>query len=201
MRSTSCCRRSDVNRFLPTPEADTIYVGDGDFRAIGVEFLRHFVELGRLRQTDRVLDIGCGIGRMALPMTQYLDPAHGTYEGLDPVATGVEWCLKNITPAYPNFRFHRLDIANELYNPDGCVGGNDLSLAFANASFDFVLMTSVVTHLPASEVRCYFREVSRMLAPGGRFFLSAFVMDEKAQAAETLSGLKFRRGNRTGLAR
>ncbi len=61
------------NRFMPAPPADTVFVGDGDYRAIGAEFLRHVVEIGGLAPDARVLDVGCGIGRLAVPLTQYLD--------------------------------------------------------------------------------------------------------------------------------
>jgi protein-L-isoaspartate O-methyltransferase len=58
------------NRFLPAPAPESVFVGDGDYRAIGAEYLGHFVRLGGLKPSDRVLDIGCGIGRMAVPLTQ-----------------------------------------------------------------------------------------------------------------------------------
>src|SRR5689334_20530593 len=86
-----------ANRYLPVPPKERNFVGDGDYKAIGIEFLRHFVRLGGLRSTDRVLDIGCGIGRMALPLTLWLDPAKGTYEGVDVVADGIAWCEETIS--------------------------------------------------------------------------------------------------------
>ena len=46
----------------------------------------------------------------------------------------------------------------------------------AGAKFDFVTMVSVATHLPADEIAAYAREVIRLLAPGGRLFLTAFLV-------------------------
>jgi Methylase involved in ubiquinone/menaquinone biosynthesis len=91
------------NRFLPAPPPENVFVGDGDYRAIGAEFLGHFVRLGGLKPSDRVLDIGCGIGRMAVPLTQYLD-SDAVYEGIDPVGEGIAWCTKTISRG----RGHRL---------------------------------------------------------------------------------------------
>ena len=39
-------------------------VGGGDFKAAGQEFLRLFIELAGLQPDERVLDIGCGSGRI-----------------------------------------------------------------------------------------------------------------------------------------
>lgn len=170
------------NRFLPQPDASSVFVGDGDFRAVGAEFLGHFIRLGGLRPEHRVLDIGCGIGRMAVPLTQYLDVEKGRYSGLDPVEGGIAWCRRFITPVYPKFTFQRLDIAHKLYNPQGKISGEALKLPYAERQFDFVIMTSVVTHLPPDEVFVYLSEVARMLKPGGRLFMTAFVVDGIAAA-------------------
>lgn len=179
-----------TNRFLPHPPPDSIFVGDGDYRAIGAEFLGHFVRIGRLKPHERVFDIGCGIGRMAVPLTQYLDPERGSYDGMDPVMDGILWCAQTITPAYPRFRFQRLDIAHPLYNPQGSLPGNEVRFGFANQSFDFITMTSVATHLPPDELVVYLNEAARLLAPGGRLFLTAFALDGQVTGQERL---KFRR--------
>jgi SAM-dependent methyltransferase len=164
------------NRFLPAPAPENIFVGDGDYRAIGAEYLGHFVRVGGLKSSDRVLDIGCGIGRMAVPLTQYLDEAVALYEGIDPVSEGIAWCVKNITPVYPRFRFCQVDVAHELYNPGGALAGTEVVLPFADASFDFIAMVSVATHLPPEEIAAYAREATRLLAPGGRLFMTAFLI-------------------------
>ena len=165
------------NEALPAPAPENVFVGDGDYRAIGLEYLGHFVHIGGLKRTHRVLDIGCGIGRMAVPLTQYLDPRAGTYEGVDPVNEGIEWCVQNIASAHQNFRFCRLDVAHELYNPGGTMAGDQVALPFPGNNFDFVAMVSVATHLPAKEITAYAREVMRLLAPGGRLFLTAFLVE------------------------
>jgi SAM-dependent methyltransferase len=171
-----------TNRFLPEPNPDSVFVGDGDFRAIGAEFLHHLVRLGGLMREHRVLDVGSGLGRLAVPLTQYLDPS-ASYLGLDPVREGIAWCQNAITPAYANFRFRHLDIAHDIYNPGGLKRGETLVLPVGDASIDFAFMVSVVTHLPASHVEVYARELARVLAPGGRLLVTSFIIDAEARSS------------------
>ncbi|MCR6631663.1 MAG: class I SAM-dependent methyltransferase [Magnetospirillum sp.] len=171
-----------ANRFIPVPPSERHFVGDGDFRAIGAEFLGHFVRLGGLAPTHRVLEIGCGIGRMALPLTQWLSYGAGSYDGVDVVKDGIAWCAQTITPAYGNFRFHHLDYRNPVYNPVGNLPADRVALPFADGRFDFVVMTSVLTHLDQATTEAYAAEMGRLLRPGGRCFLSLFLMNDDARA-------------------
>lgn len=71
------------------PPRRKIFTGSGDFLQTGQEFLRYFKDLGHLKPNHRVLDVGSGIGRMAIPLTSYLNH-EGSYEGFDIVPMGVE---------------------------------------------------------------------------------------------------------------
>jgi SAM-dependent methyltransferase len=185
------------NEALPAPAPESVFVGDGDYRAIGLEYLGHFVRIGGLRPSDRVLDIGCGIGRMAVPLTQYLDSRTARYEGVDPVNKGIEWCVQNITSSYPNFRFCQVDVAHELYNPGGAIPGHEVVLPFADSSFSFATMVSVATHLPADEIAAYAREVMRLIVPGGRLFLTAFLVTA-GDPEESKARPRFLKGEEAG---
>jgi SAM-dependent methyltransferase len=162
-----------------TPPKGRVFFGGGDFNQVGEEYLRYFVELGGLRPHERVLDVGCGIGRMAVPLTRYLDN-RGSYEGIDVFPKGIAWCQENITPRYPNFRFRVADIKNKEYNPGGRFAASEYEFPYAEASFDFVLLTSVFTHLLPDEVENYLSEIERVLAPGGRCFASFFLLNEES---------------------
>lgn len=154
------------------------FVGSGDFREIGEVYLRCFIELGGLRPTDRVLDVGCGIGRMAVPLTGHLTT--GSYDGFDIVPVAIKWCARHITPRYPSFRFHLADLCNTAYHPEGRYRAADYRFPFADASFDFVLLVSVLTHLLPREATNYLHEVTRVLRPGGRCFMTWFLLDEES---------------------
>jgi len=97
-----------------TPPRSMIFVGDGDFRKVGEEFKTYFVELGGLAPDARVLEVGCGIGRMAVPLTGYLS-SRGECHRFDIVAKGIKWRQARITPEFSKFRFLVSDICNDFY--------------------------------------------------------------------------------------
>ena len=155
------------------------FVGAGDFRATGEEFTAYMRRLVSLEPSDRVLDVGSGIGRIALPLTRVLDSSGG-YDGIEIVKSGVDWCRKNITAKHPNFRFHHSDIYNGTYNPRGQVQADDYRFPFDDDSFDVVILTSVFTHLLASTIDHYVAEIARTLRPGGRVLATFFVLDDES---------------------
>lgn len=103
-----------------SPPEELMFVGGGldNFKEIGEAFVRDFQVRCRLRPNERVLDVGCGVGRIAIPLTEFLN-SDARYEGFDVNAKGIDWCQENITSRYPNFRFHLADIYNEYYHPSG----------------------------------------------------------------------------------
>src|SRR5438132_12809377 len=120
-------------------------VGMVDVLGIGEQLVNLLVHYGGLRRTDRVLDIGCGIGRVAIPLTHYLDPA-ASYDGFDIVKRGIEWCRRHITPRHPNFRFHLADLRSSEYRARGA-DASHFPFPFADDWFDFAFATSLFTHL------------------------------------------------------
>jgi SAM-dependent methyltransferase len=155
------------------------FEGDGDFEATGNEFFRYFVELGNLRPEDRVLEVGCGIGRMARPLTQYL--TSGTYEGIDIVAKGIRWCQSNISNRHKNFHFQVADVGNAMYNPHGHFKPCEYSFPFPDASFDFIYLVSVFTHMLRRDMSHYLSEIARMLRSQGRCFITFFLLNEESR--------------------
>lgn len=170
--------------FVPVPSDEQIFVGDGPYLKIASEFLRYFVDVGGLRPHHTVLDIGCGIGRMASGLTRYLDEAAGRYVGFDPVAEGVEWCQKAYAE-YPGFSFQWADIYNELYNSKGRIRAADYVFPCEDGAVDLVVATSVFTHLYESDIRAYLLQTARVLKPQGRLFATAFLYEGDRPVSST----------------
>lgn len=150
------------------------------FRRIGLHSVRLLLQHAGLRPTDRVLDVGSGIGRVALPLTHYLADT-GTYTGLEPVDSAVDWCSRNISEQNPNFTFDYVDLNNAMYNPRGTVDPLGFRFPYADASFDLVFLFSVFTHMQPAAVAHYLAEIRRVLAPEGRLLASVFVMDKEGR--------------------
>jgi SAM-dependent methyltransferase len=150
-------------------------VGQGDFRAIGDGLASLLVRHG-LGSDHRVLDIGCGVGRVAIPLTRVLS-SRGSYEGLDIVKRWIRWCRRNITSRHPNFRFTHASIYNSHYNRSG-VPAAEFRFPYDDASFDFAFATSVFTHLDIDAAKHYLREAHRVLKPGGVLVATFFLWDD-----------------------
>lgn len=153
------------------------FVGDSDFRATGEEFLGHFRTLAGLSPSDRVLDIGCGIGRMARVLVPVLKPPDGSYDGFDVSREGVQWCRARYTRTAAPFRFTHVDVHHPEYNPRGSGDAEQLRFPYPDASVDLAIATSVFTHLLDGAVERYLAEAGRVLAPGGRLFSTWMLVD------------------------
>lgn len=169
--------RSD--RLVPPRRLD--FVGHSDFVATGDEFLTHFVELAGLQPDEHVLDVGCGIGRMARPLAGYLSGA-GSYDGFDVNRDGIGWCRRRYAK-HPNFRFQVADLYNRRYNPRGAYAAKEYRFPYDDARFDLVIQTSVLTHLLEEEADHYLAETARVLRVGGRALLTFFLLDDDSRAA------------------
>jgi SAM-dependent methyltransferase len=166
-----------ADRLVPPRRLD--FAGHSDFVATGDEFLSYFVELAGLQPDEAVLDVGCGIGRMARPLTGYLSAA-GSYDGFDVNRDGVGWCRRRYARR-ENFRFQVADLYNRRYNPHGAHAAADYRFPYDDESFDFAILTSVLTHLLESEADHYLAETARVLKPGGRVLATFFLLNEESR--------------------
>ncbi len=156
------------------PSRATTFIGGGDFVTVGDDFFKT-LKRHDLKPTDAVMDVGCGQGRMARPLIDYLDNGH--YVGLDISASGIEWCQKHYADL-PHFKFIHMDVYNSRYNPDGRQKAMDYVFPFENQSQDMIFLTSVFTHMLAQDVEAYLHEFHRILKPGGKVLISWYLLDE-----------------------
>ena len=123
----------------------------GEFDAIGLLYRELLVHHG-LRKDHYLIDVGCGSGRVAKPLAEYLT---GKYLGIDVVPELLEYARSIV--ARPDWRF---EIASGLTIPE------------KDQQADMVCFFSVFTHLLHEESFVYLREAKRVLKPGGKIVLS-----------------------------
>lgn len=124
---------------------------------------------------ERIVDIGSGLGRLATGL--HAEFGDVDYLGIDANAAFVRWCREHIEREHPSFRFVHLDMANALYNPAGRIGGRELRLPVEDCGADIVYLWGVFSNMAPEDVEAYVAEIARILQPGGRCFLTAFVED------------------------
>lgn len=111
---------------------------------IDAEVAARFVEAGRLTASSRVLEIGVGTGRIAVPLAQRV----GSYVGIDLSA-----------PMLGRLR------GKESAKPVRVVQGDITALPYPSRAFDAVVAVHIFHLVPGW--REALREVARVLKPGG----------------------------------
>ncbi len=157
--------------------------------ALGEELTGYLVAHAGLTASSRVLDVGCGAGRIARPLRGILGSG-GSYDGLDRDPAAVGWCRRRYRRD-PRFRFVVADVADE--RSDGGHRGADYRFPYADGRFDVVVMADVLTHLLPEECERHVAEAARILAPGGTLLATLFALNDTSRAlmAAGTAGLVF----------
>ena len=169
------------------PPRGRIFIGSGDFVRTGKEIVDQLAELAGMEPHHRVLDVGCGIGRVAVPLTSYLNE-EGSYEGFDIVGSAIRWCTGRITTRHPRFRFTHTDLKNDLYNLGTDREARDFIFPYNDGEFDLVFLTSVFTHMMLEDVENYLSQIRRVLKPGGCCMATFFLINREAREMMRKSG-------------
>jgi SAM-dependent methyltransferase len=123
----------------------------GQFEAFGILEREILIQYG-LGQDDYVIDVGCGSGRLAKPLSQYLS---GKYLGIDIVPDLCDYARQLV--GRPDWRF---EVADGLTIPE------------VDEVADVVCFFSVFTHLLHEHSYRYLQEAKRVLKPGGKIIFS-----------------------------
>lgn len=150
------------------------YAADGDFVSQGDELVETLQRDFALDGGQRILDIGCGIGRVATGLHRAKRDVR--YWGFDIVKYGILWCKKKI-PESEGYHFTHADIFNPFYNPRGKIDPCAYAFPYPDNSFDLLIAVSVYTHLLEQETRAYFAQSMRVMDQGGKAYFTTFLVD------------------------
>jgi len=150
----------------------------GSVRKTRQAFLDKIYTRGKLKPSHSVLEIGPGIGRFALPITQFLQP-YGCFKGLEILPQAVKYCNYHIGSRFKNFNMFLVDINNQMYNESGQLTAAEYRFPFEDSEFDLVYLQSVFTHMMFPGVANYIAEISRVLKPGGHCVATYFVLNDE----------------------
>lgn len=114
--------------------------------------------LARLAPGESVLDVGCGTGTLAVAAKRSVG-ASGRVTGIDASPEMIERATRKARRAGADVAF-RLAVVE--------------SLPFPDASFDVVLSTLMMHHLPRATRENAAREIRRVLKPNGRVLVVDF---------------------------
>jgi ubiquinone/menaquinone biosynthesis C-methylase UbiE len=122
-------------------------------------------DLAALRPGERVLDVGCGTGTLAIAVKRHVGPA-GTVVGIDASPHMLERAKRKAVKAGAEVRFQTAVVE---------------ALPFPDASFDVVFSTLMLHHLPRPVREQCAREIRRVLVPGGRVVAVDFAPPAREQ--------------------
>jgi SAM-dependent methyltransferase len=161
------------------PKAHMFTGAPMDFAASGRRELETICSITGANPSSHILEVGCGIGRLAIAMPDFLD-ANGGYEGFDIVPEGIEWCKQHIVGPHDNIHFTLADVYNKEYNPKGSRQPADYQFPYEDETFDVAVLISVFTHMLPTDVDRYVGEIARVLKKNGRICASYSIINPES---------------------
>ena len=142
-----------------------------------------------LRLGARVLDVGCGDGRVAAAFAR-AEGFTGAYAGVDIDRERIG-ALTRAFAGQPRFRFQHVDLFHSYYNPRGRLDPSAHAYAYPPESFDLIFFNSIFSHLRLSVIANHLRNAERCLAPGGKVWLTCYLIDEKYDREQVRENRRF----------
>ncbi len=164
------------------------WVGGSDPEIVGDACFSLVKQYIALDQNSRVLDFGCGIGRVALALAKRA-PAINGLVGFDIMPQVIDFCRTHITPAVPWASFELVAGSNDHYDEFIRAAGqveaktkDEIQQRYA-ASFTGAYAFSVFTHLEQSDFARQLAFVRDLMVPGGEFMFTCFLLTPYSRRA------------------
>ncbi|MBM74494.1 MAG: hypothetical protein CMK59_03765 [Proteobacteria bacterium] len=183
------------------PEELQLWVGGATknkFWGVGEGIFQILKSKCHILPNSTILDIGCGCGRIASHLLDFLDEEQGgQYYGFDVHKPSISWAQENISSKNTNFQFDLLDVFNSMYNPgkdekrdyaiwrraqdtidsqkaQDKINSENVRFPHPDQRFDCIFATSVYTHLTKNYLEAYIKESARVAKDGAYIFFTFF---------------------------
>jgi cyclopropane fatty-acyl-phospholipid synthase-like methyltransferase len=176
-----------VDQILPPIElraGGKHFEDDKDFVRTAVRDVNRLQRTSGLTLNSRVLDWGCGAGRLAIGIREYFPEGRiKHYQGVDVQENKITWAKNNLKA--PGFDFAYINTSNARYNPSG---EKMRTLALGANSVDIVYAYSVFSHMTEEDTAEYLKLIKNVLIDAGKAFITCFVEDNVPDWAENPGG-------------
>ena len=149
----------------------THFKNDDAFIRTAVRDVKRLERLAGLTENSRLLDWGCGAGRLAIGVREHYKSGRiADYHGVDVQPDLISWARENLTA--PGYRFTCVDVANERYNPAGLP---ERTIAADPGTVDVFYAYSVFSHMNDDDTAAYLKLIGEALSQSGKAFVTCFV--------------------------
>lgn len=185
IRLRNIMKLRNIDKLVP-PKQSIIEngVGIGDYTKISTEFIEigegitgNMIRMGLIEPQHTILDVGCGLGRLARPLVNYL--TSGSYYGLDATKSSIEWCTDAYSD-YGNFHFMFADVFSNTYNKKASRESSAYKFPYESNTFDFLWSTSLFTHMVFKDFENYIKEMARVMVKGAKCWNTFLLLDQFA---------------------
>lgn len=166
-----------ASEYCPPPHVRKIIQGNvslWSYTSAGTEYATFLKLLCGLEAHHKILEVGCGCGRIASLLKYYMKKP-GCFYGFDVIPELIYHAKKLFDPSL--FQFTCINIYSKMYNPDpSAVKAEDLKFPYEAKFFDIVYLVSVFTHILPPSIKNYVKEISRVTKINGKCMISIFLL-------------------------
>lgn len=159
-----------------SPGRDGLNPHAPDYVSSGLELRDHLIRHAGLHPGSHVLDLGCGTGRLAHALRDYL--VEGTYRGVDLRSDHVRRCRANFR-FRRGFSFLHLNSYHQEWNPGG---DRPYLIPYEPGSLDLVVAVGVLYHLDFPGAAELIHQVAPLLKSYGFLAATARLLNHHSMA-------------------